>query len=108
MEQVTISLERYDKMKSDISFTNDLNAQLTYELDRETKQNEILTNDNVRLNNEIKELIKACVRTDYSIIRDIETYNINPDKICEYINEHYKEEFIKIYEELKEEQNELK
>lgn len=107
MEQVTISLERYDQMKSDISFTNDLNAQLTYELERETKQNETLVKDNVELNNKIKDLIKACIKTDYSLYDEIETFNLDTNKLCEYLNNNYKEDFTKLFKEIKEEENEL-
>lgn len=94
---VTMSLEKYDKIKNEILDQNMKIANLTIEFKELTEELKAYMDALEKKDALIKEFVRASVSTGYGIYKDIEEYNINTKNLKELINSKYKDLFIEEY-----------
>lgn len=94
---VTMSLEKYDKIKNEILDQNMKIANLTIEFKELTDELKAYMEALEKKDALIKELVRASVSTGYGLYKDIEEYNINTKNLKELINSKYKDLFIEEY-----------
>lgn len=99
---VTMSLEKYDKIKNEILDQNMKIANLTIEFKELTEELKAYMDALEKKDALIKEFVRASVSTGYGIYKDIEEYNINTKNLKELINSKYKDLFIEEYNLAKE------
>lgn len=99
---VTMSLEKYDKIKNEILDQNMKIANLTVEFKELTEELKAYIDALEKKDALIKEFIRASVSTDYALYKDVEIYNINAKNLSNLINDKYKDLFIEEYNLAKE------